>query len=186
MQLREGLMITEDLTSLDTNNPGSFLIQDSFKTFNQFNGAELGFQWLGRRGYWSAETILRVSIGNSLQRLEIAGTTQSPKGSAAAQGGLLAQPGRNIGTYEQEEFAMIPELGGTIGYQLTERLKLNVGYTFLYWSNLIRPGDQIDTTVNTNLMPPVIPGNTFLGPAFEIRETDYWVQGLSVGGEYRW
>ncbi|MBU6237090.1 MAG: BBP7 family outer membrane beta-barrel protein [Planctomycetes bacterium] len=186
MQLREGLMITEDLISLDTNNPGSFLIQDSFKTFNQFNGAELGFQWLGRRGYWSAETILRVSIGNSMQRLDVAGTTQSPKGNTAVQGGLLAQPGRNIGTYEQEEFAMIPELGGTIGYQLTERLKLNVGYTFLYWSNLIRPGDQIDTTVNTNLMPPVIAGNTFLGPAFEIRETDYWVQGLSVGGEYRW
>ncbi len=186
MQLREGLSITEDLTSLDTGNPGTFLIQDSFRTFNQFNGAEIGFQWLGRRGYWSAETILRVSIGNSLQRLEIAGTTQSPKGSAAAQGGLLAQPGRNIGTYQQEEFAMIPELGGTIGYQLTERLKLNVGYTFLYWSNLIRPGDQIDTTVNTNLLPPAIAGNTFLGPAFEIRETDYWVQGLSVGGEYRW
>jgi hypothetical protein len=121
-----------------------------------------------------------------MQRLDVAGTTQSPKGNTAVQGGLLAQPGRNIGTYEQQEFAMIPELGGTIGYQLTERLKLNVGYTFLYWSNLIRPGDQIDTTVNTNLMPPVIPGNTFLGPAFEIRETDYWVQGLSVGGEYRW
>lgn len=186
MQLREGLMITEDLTSLEANNPGSFLIQDSFKTFNQFNGAEVGVQWLGRRGYWSAETILRVSIGNSLQRLEVAGTTQSPKGGAISQGGLLAQPGRNIGNFEQENFAMIPELGATVGYQLTERLKLNVGYTFLYWSNLIRPGDQIDTTVNPNLLPPAIPGNTFLGPAVDIRETDYWVQGLSVGGEYRW
>jgi hypothetical protein len=81
---------------------------------------------------------------------------------------------------------MIPELGANVGYQLTQRLKLNVGYTFLYWSNLIRPGDQIDTTVNPNLLPPAIAGNTFLGPAFEVRETDYWVQGLSIGGEYRW
>ncbi|MFN6129510.1 MAG: BBP7 family outer membrane beta-barrel protein [Planctomycetota bacterium] len=186
MQLREGLLITEDLTSLDANNPGSFLIQDSFKTFNQFNGAEVGVQWLGRRGFWSLETIMRLSLGNSLQRLEVRGTTQSPKGGATSQGGLLAQPGRNIGIFEQEEFAVIPELGATVGYQLTERLKLNVGYTFLYWSNLIRPGDQIDTTVNPNLLPPAIAGNTFLGPAFEIRETDYWVQGLSVGGEYRW
>jgi hypothetical protein len=186
MQLREGLTITENLTSLSTANPGSFLIQDAFDTFNQFNGAELGVQWLGRRGYWTAETMLRVSFGNTLQRLNIAGSTQSPRGGATSQGGLLAQPGRNIGVYEQEEFAMIPELGANVGYQLTQRLKLNVGYTFLYWSNLIRPGDQIDTTVNPNLLPPAIAGNTFLGPAFEVRETDYWVQGLSIGGEYRW
>jgi hypothetical protein len=186
MQLREGLIITEDLTSQDPGNPGSFLIEDSFDTFNQFNGVELGVQWLGRRGYWSAEALMRVSLGNSLQRLNVAGTTQIDGASPLPQGGILAQPGRNIGEFQQEEFAMIPELGATVGYQLTERLKLNVGYTFLYWSNLIRPGDQIDTTVNPNLFPPVIPSNTFLGPAFEIRETDYWVQGFSIGGEYRW
>ncbi len=184
-QLREGLLITETLAGITP--PGNFLLQDSFKTFNQFNGAEIGVQWLGRRGYWSLETLMRMSLGNSLQRLEIDGSTlinaAVPPGP---QGGLLAQPGRNIGTYEQEEFAVMPELGATLGYQLTERLKLNVGYTFLYWSNLIRPGDQIDTTVNPDLLSPAILTDTFLGPAFEIRETDYWVQGLNVGCEYRW
>ena len=184
-QLREGLLITETLST--TNPTGTFLLEDSFKTFNQFNGAELGVQWLGRRGYWSLEALMRMSLGNSLQRLEIGGSTLINNAvPAGPQGGLLAQPSRNIGTYEQEEFAVIPELGATLGYQLTERLKLNVGYTFLYWSNLIRPGDQIDTTVNTDLLSPAIPTNTFLGPGFEIRETDYWVQGLSVGCEYRW
>lgn len=186
IQLREGLTITEDLTSQSTANPGTFLIEDSFNTFNQFNGAELGVQWMGRRGYWNAEALMRVSFGNSLQQLTIDGSTQNPKGGTPVAGGLLAQPGRNIGTYQQEEFAIVPELGATVGYQLTQRLKLNVGYTFIYWSNLIRPGDQIDTTVNPNLLPPAIAGNTFLGPGFQVRETDYWVQGLSIGGEYRW
>jgi hypothetical protein len=189
MQLNEGLLVTETLTSLDTGNPGSFLIQDSFRTFNQFNGAEIGVQWLGRRGFWTAETIMRMSLGNTLQRVEVRGTT-SIDSTTPLQGGFLAQPGRNIGQFEQQEFAMIPELGATIGYQLTQRLKLNVGYTFLYWSNLARPGDQIDTTVNTNLLPSLtpsgLPQNTFLGTPFAIQTTDYWVQGLSVGGEYRW
>jgi len=186
MQLREGLNIREDLTSLDSNNPGSFLIEDSFDAFNQFNGVELGVQWMGRRGYWSLETIMRVNFGNTKQSLTIDGSTRSPQNGPVNSGGLLAQPGRNIGVYDRNEFAMVPELGATIGYQLTQRMKVNFGYTFLYWSNVVRPGDQIDTTVNPNLFPPAIAANTFSGPAFAVRETDYWVQGLSIGGEYRW
>lgn len=186
MQLREGLMIQEDLSSQLTGNPGSFLIQDNFGTLNQFNGVELGVEWMGRRGFWSLDALMRVNVGNTLQQLNVDGSTQSPKGSASTVGGLLAQPGRNIGSYSNEEFAIVPELGATIGYQLTQRLKFNVGYTFLYWSNVVRPGDQIDTTVNPNLLPPAIPGNTFLGPTFAVRQTDYWVQGISIGGEYRW
>jgi len=186
MQLDEGLSITENLASTDANNPGSFLINDSFTTFNQFNGAEFGFQWLGRRGYWSLDTLLRLNVGNTLQSLTIAGTTKSPVDAAAVNGGLLAQPGRNSGSYSENQFGVVPEVGTTIGYQLTKRLKINVGYSALYWSNVLRPGDQIDSTVNTNLLPPPIAGTAYMGPGFVVRDTDYWVQGLSVGGEYRW
>jgi len=185
MQLREGLIITETKTLA----PPAIRIEDTFQTFNQFNGVELGVQWLGRRGYWSAETIMRMSLGNASQRVDINGTTIINNDGVLRSGGLLAQPGRNIGRHTQDEFAMLPELGATLGYQLTERLKLNVGYTFLYWSNLVRPGDQIDNTVDPNLQPSIAPppqDGLFLGPGFEVRETDFWVQGLSVGGEYRW
>ena len=186
LQLVEGLTISEDLTSLSVNNPGSFLIQDSFKTFNQFNGMGLGFQWTGRRGFWTLDTLMRTSVGISRQWLQIQGSTRSPRDGAAAIGGLLAQPGRNIGTYDRNEFAVVPELGATIGYQLTERLKLNFGYTGIYWSNVLRPGEQIDNTVNTNLLPPAIAGNAYMGQPFAVRSTDYWVQGFTAGGEYRW
>lgn len=186
MQLREGLMIQEDLTSLSSNNPGSFLIEDNFETFNQFNGAELGVQWTGRRGYWTLDSLMRLSLGISHQQLTITGSTESPTGSAPANGGLLAQPGRNIGTISQTEFGVLPELGTTLGYQLTQRLKFNLGYTAIYWSNVVRPGDQIDTTVNPNLLPPAIASNAFNGPGFTVRQSDYWLQGLSFGGEYRW
>lgn len=186
MQLVEGLTVTEDLTSLSPSNPGSFLIRDDFQTFNQFNGVEFGFQWLHRRGFWSLDALMRTSVGVSRQWLQIEGTTRSPRDGAAQPGGLLAQPGRNMGIVDRNELGVVPEFGATLGYQLTERLKLNFGYTSIYWSNVLRPGDQIDNTVNTNLLPPAIPGNAYMGQPFAVKEVDYWIHGFTAGIEYRW
>ena len=186
MQLDESLAITEELSSLNLNNPGSFRIRDDFQTFNQFNGVEFGFQWLYRRGNWSLDALTRTSVGVSRQWLQIEGSTRSPRDAAPQVGGLLAQPGRNIGVYDRNEFGVVPEFGTTLGYQLTERIKLNVGYTSIYWSNVLRPGDQIDNTVNTNLLPPAIPGNAHMGQPFAVREVDYWISGFTAGLEYRW
>ncbi|MEQ1825993.1 MAG: BBP7 family outer membrane beta-barrel protein [Pirellula sp.] len=187
-QLKESLTMREDLTSLSTNNPGSFIINDSFRTRNQFNGAELGMHWMGRRGYWSLDMLMRLGIGNTRQEVVIGGTTQTTQGANVtnANGGLLAQR-TNSGTFTRDQFGMVPELGATLGYQLTQHLRFTAGYTFIYWSNVVRPGDQIDTTVNPNLLPPENPTQTaFLNPRFAFQDSDYWIQGLSLGGEYRW
>jgi hypothetical protein len=187
-QLKEGLSIREDLNSLNTANPGSFVLNDSFQTRNQFNGAEIGVQWMGRRGYWSLDMLMRLGIGNTRQEVIINGSTQTTQGAAVstATGGLLAQR-TNIGTYTRDQFGMVPELGATLGYQVTQHLRLTAGYSFIYWSNVVRPGDQIDTTVNPNLLPPENPTQTaFLNPRFAFQDSDYWIQGLSLGGDYRW
>lgn len=187
-ELKENLEIREDLTSLSLGNPGSFIINDKFHTRNQFNGAELGFQWLGRRGYWSLDMLMRMGLGNTLQTVQISGDTQTTQGANVTNtsGGLLAQR-TNVGTYTRNQFGVVPELGATLGYQVSQRLRLTAGYSFIYWSNVVRPGDQIDTTVNPNLLPPENPTQTaFLNPRFAFQDTDYWIQGLSLGGEYRW
>jgi len=186
-QLREGLGITENLTSLG-NNPGSFDLNDNFRTRNQFNGAEFGFHWMGRRGYWSLDMLMRMGIGNTRQEVMIEGSTVTRQGadSTRRDGGLLAQR-TNSGTFVRNQLGVVPELGVTLGYQVTQRLRLTAGYSFIYWSNVVRPGDQIDTTVNPNLLPPENPRETaFLNPRFAFQDSDYWVQGLSLGGDYRW
>jgi hypothetical protein len=182
-QLKESLGIEENLSAAD----GTFVVNDNFRTRNQFNGAELGFQWTGRRGYWSLDSLMRMGIGNVRQEVMISGTTLiTPPGQPPQRGGLLAQR-TNIGTYTRNDFGVVPELGATLGYQVTQNLRLTAGYSFIYWSNVVRPGDQIDTTVNPNLMPPENPQETaFLNPRFAFQPTDYWIQGLSLGGEYRW
>lgn len=188
LEIDENLSVNENLTSLVTAEPGSFNITDRFSTRNQFNGPELGVQWHGRKGFWSLDLLMRLSLGNNHQTVNIQGTSVITENGTTTShtGGLLAQR-TNIGSYERDRFAVVPELGATIGYQLTRGWKLNVGYSFIYWSSVVRPGDQIDLDVNPNLLPPEeSPFTGPLRPQFQFAESDYWIQGLSLGAEYRW
>jgi hypothetical protein len=186
--LTESLQMQERLTSQITADPGSFVITDRFDTQNLFNGAELGVLWQGRRGWWSLDMLMRLGIGNMHQTVTIGGTTATTINGTTTNstGGLLAQR-TNIGTYDQNRFTMVPELGATVGYQMTRRLRATFGYSMVYIGNVVRPGDQVDLDVNPNLLPPEnVPFTGPLRPQFDFVETDYWVQGLSFGGEFRW
>ncbi len=195
MQLDENVRIRERLTGVPgTTAAGGeqFDITDSFDTRNQFNGIDLGWSQRLVRGYWTLDTGVRLALGNNRQRVAIAGSSiitdpsGNPNTPQTFQGGLLAQRS-NIGVYEQNEFAVIPELNAKLGYQLTDNLRITLGYTFLYWSNVVRPGEHISTDLNPALLPPEsTPFTGVLRPSFAFDTTDYWAQGLSFGGEYRW
>ncbi len=187
-ELKESLAIRERLQSTDINNPGSFNILDQFDTRNQFNGGEIGVLWQGRRGLWSLDGLMRVGIGNNHQTVTIRGNSVVTQNGASTtfNNGILTQR-TNIGTYDRNEFTMIPELGATLGYQFTRNVRLTAGYSLIYWGNVVRPGDQVDLDVNPNLFPPeAVPFTGALRPQFQFVSTDYWVQGLSFGAEMRW
>lgn len=197
-QLQESLGIQENLTSLlAAPNNGSFVIVDQFRTRNQFNGAEFGVVWQGRRGWWSLDTLLRVGVGNVFQSVfingstTITGNTGTPNSNGTyPNNGILAQPTNSPGSagrFERDRFTMVPELGLTLGYQMTRRLRGTIGYSLIYWGNVVRPGDQIDLAVNPNQFAPAVTPLTGASlPQFTFNQTDYWVQGLSFGAEFRW
>ncbi|MGG7379585.1 BBP7 family outer membrane beta-barrel protein, partial [Escherichia coli] len=64
--------------------------------------------------------------------------------TSAVVGGLLALPS-NIGNFQRNRFGVVPQVGLKVGYNLTDNLRVYVGYDFLWWCNVVRPGDQIDT-----------------------------------------
>ena len=131
---------------------------------------------------------MRVGIGNNHQTVSIRGNTVATQNGASTNfnTGILTQR-TNIGTYDRNEFTMIPELGLTLGYQFTRSVRLTTGYSMIYWGNVVRPGDQVDLDVNPNLFPPeAVPFTGALRPQFQFVSTDYWVQGLSFGAEMRW
>jgi hypothetical protein len=189
MRFDEGLLITENSSSLQLANPGRFAISDVFETKNEFNGIELGSVWGTGWDRWSFELLTKLGLGNVRQTVDVVGQTtfSRPVGpSEAFQGGMLAQR-TNIGRHERDEFAVVPEIGATLGYEIREGLRATLGYTFLYWSRVVRPGDQIDLEINPDLFPPQAdPFTGTLRPRFAFADTDFWLQGFNIGLDYRW
>lgn len=159
-------------------------LYDLFDTQNQFNGAQLGFAYREQVGRWSLEALMKLGVGYTHSRVQIGGmttTTVPGGGTTTFVGDLLAQE-TNIGQYTQNQFAIVPELGVTLGYDLTCQLRATFGYTFFYWSQVARPAGQLDTNVS-QLPPETLTGSH--QPAFTFNMSDYWAQGMNFGLEYR-
>jgi hypothetical protein len=192
-QLKENLEILENPTLISGPGAGtSFIVDDRFHTRNQFGGGQLGLrrEWCWQR--WSLDVTGKVALGETHQEVDINGSTIiTPPGgpSRAFTGGLLALP-TNIGSFSRDRFSVMPELGVNVGYQFTPHIRGFVGYSLLYWTNVARPGDQIDLTVNTSQVPRFNGGTgTLVGPArpaFTFHDTDFWAQGVNVGLEIKY
>jgi hypothetical protein len=159
---------------------------DQFDTNNEFHGGQLGLALHERRCLWTLDLLLKVALGNTTALAVVDGaTTTTVPGVPAVttRGGVLAQP-TNIGRYRQDHCAVLPELGFTLGYDLTCRLRATFGYSLVYWSHVARSGDQIDFSVNPTQFPPG-PLTGPARPAFNFASTDYWTQGMNFGLEYR-
>jgi Putative beta barrel porin-7 (BBP7) len=130
-------------------------LRDSFSAGNQFHGGYLGFLATRNRGPWTLEAQARLDIGGVLRKVHIDGETTFTVpgvGSATAPGGFLALSS-NSGTYHSASAIVVPELEIRSKYQVERNLQFFVGYTFIYWSQVARAGDQIDLTINRDLVP---------------------------------
>jgi hypothetical protein len=128
----------------------------------------------------------KVALGNMNERLNIDGLTLTniPVASGQFQGGTFAQPG-NIGRQFRNQFAVVPEAICTVGYQLNNYIRLSFGYNFLYISDVVRPGNQIDRNVNiTQSGIAQALGISQVPPsqqAFYFHSSSYWAQGMNFG-----
>ena len=162
-------------------SPGTVInTLDSFHTQNDFNGVDLGFGTQWRRNRWTLDTVLKMGVGGTHTQVLIDGATARITNGATPQfaGGLLALPS-NMGYHDSTQFSVIPEIGFTLSYDLTPRLRGSLGYTLLYWPNVARPGDQIDVNLDQAQFPP--PSATGVRPAFVLHTSDFWRKGSTLG-----
>ena len=177
--------IDEDLvissSTVITVGGNQFDVFDSFATENQFHGGVIGFELTRSIDRVNLSFLARLALGNMRQTVIIDGrqtVTVPGDDPDTAPGGLLAQT-TNIGRFMRDEFAVNPELGFRLNYQLTSCLNVTAGYSLLHWNKVVRPDDQIDLSINPNQPPPVDePRNR---PAFAFRDGDYYLHGLNVG-----
>jgi hypothetical protein len=193
LELDEGLGIGENLTpapGLPVIGGTVINLFDEFDTHNRFYGGQLGVRAEASRGPMFVNLTSKIALGETEATIDINGRTQiTPPGGTTfvGTGGLFALP-TNIGHFHRNEFAVVPEVGVNVGYQFSDHLRAYVGYTFLYWSDVFRPGDQIDRSINPTQLPNA-GGSVLTGPARPLpllRDTDFWAQGINLGLEFRY
>ncbi len=184
--ISEGLSInshTEALAGSPLDTGTTLDALDSFKTRNTFNGGQIGVNAQMINGCWTLDFLAKLALGANSQTVRINGNTviTDPNGASSDQpGGILALPS-NIGSYHRNQFAVLPEFGADLRYQLTPLWRLNVGYTLLVVTNVLRPGDQIDLNLDPNQFPNATAAGT--QPRFSYVDSDLWVQGVNFGIE---
>jgi hypothetical protein len=187
LDLDESLVFHENLTSEVPNVDGTIVNSEAFRTRNEFHGLQLGVVHQAQFKRAWLESMLRVAVGNNSQQVQISGNTKiTENGVTDAFGGAVYAQRTNIGNYERQELTMIPEIGLTLGVRVTDWLDATIGYTALYYPNVVRPGKQMDGSINSNLFAPET--DPFSGPPrprFHYVESDYLAHGLTLGAELR-
>ena len=192
IQLNEGLNVVEDINPDPSVGGGNIGVLDQFGTRNNFYGGQIGLRDEIRRGRFFVNARGMVALGDTHEQVDIGGGTAfTPVAGGATTvmpGGLLARRS-NIGSYSRDRISYIPEFDFNVGCQVTDHMRVFVGYTFLYWSNVVRPGDAIDLSVNPSQIPSNRGGGGLTGspqPAFKFRDSDFWAQGVNLGLELRY
>ncbi|MFO1325183.1 MAG: BBP7 family outer membrane beta-barrel protein [Burkholderiales bacterium] len=194
LQLREDYTITTSSPYNPPNPADIWLTTDAFNAKNRFYGLQMGARAWYDQGPWVGSGVLKVALGTMQQSVSINGylETNDYTNYGATQtfaGGYFALP-TNSGNYSRNTFAVVPEVALSVGYRLTPAATLFVGYSFLYASDVVRPGEQINRNINPTQTvsygndPPVKP----VGPAqptFSFATTDFWAQSLTIGLSYR-
>jgi hypothetical protein len=189
LQVKEwlGIRNAHEFTEPDQGNFGTEIAQrDLFAMENEYHGGELGLMGQSADGSWTLDFLATVAFGEMRERVAIRGesvVTPLDGDPVDLVGGLLTQRS-NIGFYEQSPFTVVPEASVSVGYYLTPSLNFSVGYTFLYVNNLIRAGRIVDTAVNLTQQTGDLEGPA--RPAFRWRESDYWLQGINFGLNWRY
>jgi hypothetical protein len=148
----------QDQVTLDasTSVPAAFhrVFSDTFETTNQFHGFQAGV----RGSYKVLPTVTldgnaKIALGVSAMESKIAGSTTTTFVTVPVvvntPGGILAQS-TNIGTRSSADFAYVSQGQLKACWAPVEWLHFCLGYELLFWSPVVRAGDQIDRNFNAS------------------------------------
>lgn len=189
LYLGEDLRIEEnsqiDATSL--RFPGNrVLVTDEFLSRNDIFGPQIGVKCSLSKEPLCLQFTGKVLLGASSQEVRMRGRTAIDTiPETVAPAGLLAVAS-NSGSHDSWRFAVVPEVGVNLNYQITSCVKAFVGYNFLYINQVARAGNQVNLAVHPHQIPTSATyGLSGPSPTFQLQNSDYWSHGLNVGLEWR-
>jgi hypothetical protein len=193
LNLTEGLIVDESVSILPTVpviGGLSALAEDQFGTRNSIIAGQVGLE--GELNYcrFFINARVKLALGANIEDATILGRTRSPGAppSPSLNGAFLALP-TNIGKRSRTQFVVAPEGIISVGVALTEWMRVSIGYDYLLLSDVLRPGNQIDQVINPAQGLPGSFGGTGPAipprPAFIVKDSEFWVQGITVNLEIR-
>jgi hypothetical protein len=195
LNLTEDLSITSETNAIRITTPlpapSLFLIFDRFGTRNDFYGGQIGTKIAWHRDCLTFTFTGKVAVGDSHETLRVNGGTTFLSGilqSGSLPGGFYALPS-NSGHFNRDDIAVAPQIGLNIGYQAGKHCYFFVGYDFLYWSSVARPGDQLNPVIDPRQIPSsgfVVLGSTFTNPTPLFVTRDFWAMGVNLGLEVKY
>jgi hypothetical protein len=190
LSLDEKLLIGEQIQDVPgLGVPGNnYALSENFTTYNRFYGGQVGGQIACLLGPLTVDLVGKLNVGPMRETVSVGAFTRiiEPDGTITTGNnqGLLVGPG-NAGRFRHTEIAFVPEGSARISLAFNDNVSLMVGYSFIYFDRVVRPGNQIDRNVNvmpvgaTGPVGPVAP----VGPFFST--STFWAQGLDIGLQFR-
>jgi hypothetical protein len=163
-------------------------ITDQFRTVNDLNALEIGLvaeahgERLGISGFF------KLAAGRGEESVSISGASTRilPTGAVTSVATGVLATGSNSGRWSKLEYPVVPDLGFEVSYRVRPGLRAFVGYEWMYWSRVLRPGEEVDTTINPALLPFAAPTAVVPRPLPFLEFKELVVQGLNAGVEFRY
>lgn len=187
LRLRETYTFTTSSPYIPPYPVDIWTTTDRFATTNDFYGVQVGARTRFDDGAWFGSGAVRIALGGMVQAVDISGSlvTNDYGPVQTFNGGYFALP-TNIGNHSRTQFAVVPEVNLNVGYRITPAMSLYLGYSFIYASNVVRPGNQINRTLNTTQSTswtedPVVRPAGPAQPSFAFNDSAFWAQGINAG-----
>lgn len=202
LRLQEKIRVRDDMVPFTTpsgltfngsanavESPDTLTDEDTFRTNNNFFGGQLGAKARISPNPWISFDIFgKVAVGSTEEKYKSEGSTtweSTAFGDQFATGGVLVQPNNSVHT-KKWKFTWVPEIGADIVISPVDRFRFLVGYSFLWWSNVVRPGDQIDRNVNSGQIPRDVAYYTpaIQAPNDHLDQEAFWMQSVNFGIQF--
>jgi len=173
-----------------TVNTGSTLVTfDGYHAQNHFYGFQMGGRLAWTFDKLTISAVGKFALGSEQELVRVVGDSAlvTPGSSTViVPGGVLAVSS-NIGEHFRNDFAVLPEGQLQVKYRISTHIEAQCGYSLLYISRVVRPGNQISRAVEPGQIPtdPAFGTGTATAAPFQFRASDYWAQGFNFGLLFR-
>ena len=85
----------------------------------------------------------------------------------------------NTTALDEDKFTFAPEANVKLAYQFRPNVSMSVGYSFIYWDDVLLAGDNINNVYNGDAITS--PPAALAQPASERKDSSLYTHGIDLG-----